>query len=191
MNAEQVHRPCEAETACARIGGDGLELADLVQLVVPPKRERHWAAVRQYCAIVQQSRFGTHTHGIVSPVSVIVPTRSLDQRLSALQRANEVRVGRSRLKKQLAAGTCRIEDLLTETPELALSARIYDLLLAVPKLGRVRVSKLLRHCRISEAKTLAGLTERQRAELLATLRRDKREAPGTAALPERIPSLRT
>lgn len=100
-----------------------------------------------------------------------VPARSLEQRLFALQRANEIRLGRSRLTKKLAAGGCRIDDLLAETPELARGAKVYDLLLAVPKLGRVGVSKLLRHCRISETKTLGGLSERQRAELLASLRR--------------------
>jgi len=107
------------------------------------------------------------------PFSVVVkvPGRSLDQRLSALQRANEIRLGRSQLKKELAAGRRRIEDLLSEPPELAQSAKIYDLLLAVPKLGQVRVSKLLRHCRISEAKTLGGLSDRQRAELIAALHR--------------------
>ena len=100
-----------------------------------------------------------------------MPARSLDQRLAALQRANEVRFGRSQLKKELTAGKRRIEDLLIETPELARSAKAYDLLLAVPKLGRVRVSKLLRRCRISEAKTLGGLSDRQRTELIASLRR--------------------
>ena len=99
------------------------------------------------------------------------PARSLEQRLFALQRANEIRLGRAQLKKELAAGRCRIDDLLVETPALARDAKVYDLLLAVPKLGRARVSKLLRHCRISEAKTLGGLSERQRAELIVALRR--------------------
>jgi hypothetical protein len=89
-------------------------------------------------------------------VGVKVPARSLDQRLPALKRANEIRLGRSELKKALAAGSYRIDDLLAETPELARGAKVYDLLLAVPKLGRVRVFKRLRHCRISEAKCLVA-----------------------------------
>lgn len=63
-----------------------------------------------------------------------------------------MRLGRAQLKKELAAGGRRIEDILVEAPELARGAKVYDLLLAVPKLGRVRVSRLLRHCRISETK---------------------------------------
>jgi hypothetical protein len=102
---------------------------------------------------------------------VTMPARSLDQRLSALQRANETRFARSQLKKELATGICRIDQLLAEVPELARGAKVSELLLAVPKLGRVRVSRLMRQCRISEAKTLAGLSERQRAELIAYLRR--------------------
>jgi hypothetical protein len=69
----------------------------------------------------------------------------------------------------LCAG--RIDEVLVEVPELARGAKVYELLLAVPKLGRVRVSRLLRQYRISEAKTLGGLSERQRAELIACLRR--------------------
>lgn len=104
-------------------------------------------------------------------VGVKVPARSLEQRLVALRRANEVRLARAQLKKQLAAGSRRIEDILVEAPELVRGARVYDLLLAVPKLGRARVSRLLRHCEISETRTLGGLSERQRSELIASLRR--------------------
>ena len=104
-------------------------------------------------------------------VGVKAPARSLDQRLLALRRANEVRLARARLKKELAVGSRRIEDILLEPPELARGAKVHDLLLAVPKLGQVRVSRLLRHCRISETKTLGGLSERQRTELIASLRR--------------------
>ena len=48
---------------------------------------------------------------------------------------------------------------------------MFDLLLAVPKYGRVKVNKILAQCRISPSKTLGGLSERQRAELVALMRR--------------------
>jgi hypothetical protein len=48
---------------------------------------------------------------------------------------------------------------------------VFDLLLAVPKYGRVKVNKILSQCRISPSKTLGGLSERQRRELVALMRR--------------------
>ena len=45
------------------------------------------------------------------------------------------------------------------------------MLLAVPKYGRVKVNKILVHCRISPSKTIGGLSERQRSELVSLLRR--------------------
>ena len=44
-------------------------------------------------------------------------------------------------------------------------------LLAVPKYGRVKVNRILTHCRISPSKTIGGLSERQRNELVSYLRR--------------------
>jgi len=40
----------------------------------------------------------------------------------------------------------------------------------VPRLGRVRAAKLLAQCRISQSKTVDGLSERQRAELVELFR---------------------
>jgi hypothetical protein len=43
--------------------------------------------------------------------------------------------------------------------------------LAVPKMGRVKVDKLLRTCKISPSKTIGGLSERQRNEIVYMLTR--------------------
>jgi hypothetical protein len=48
-------------------------------------------------------------------------------------------------------------------------AKVADLLLALPKYGPVKVNKLLGRCRIAPAKTIGGLTSRQRDELAALL----------------------
>ena len=40
------------------------------------------------------------------------------------------------------------------------------MILAVPKYGRVKANKILTQCRISPSKTIGGLSERQRAELV-------------------------
>jgi hypothetical protein len=48
---------------------------------------------------------------------------------------------------------------------------VRNLLLAVPKIGPVKASRLLTQCGIAHSKTLGGLTERQRRELINILRR--------------------
>ena len=109
--------------------------------------------------------------------SAAAPERSLDQRMDALKRANDIRTARARLKKDLKAGKVQIERLLIEPPEYLGSAKVFDLMLAVPKYGRVKVNRILNQCRISPSKTIGGLSVRQRAELVALLRRERRSSP--------------
>ncbi len=99
------------------------------------------------------------------------PLRSLDQRMEALRRANEIRVRRAQLKKDLKAGRVRVESVLLEPPEYVGTAKVIDILMAVPKFGRVKAARFLNQCRISQSKTVGGLSERQRAELVGLLRR--------------------
>jgi len=99
------------------------------------------------------------------------PERSLVQRMDALQRANEIRTQRAKLKRDLKGGRISIHDLLLQPPEYLETAKVFDMLLAVPKYGRVKVNKVLSQCRISPSKTIGGLSERQRSELVNALRR--------------------
>jgi hypothetical protein len=99
------------------------------------------------------------------------PERSLTQRMDALQRANEIRTRRASLKRELKAGRTQIHGLLLNPPEYLQTAKVFDLLLAVPKYGRVKVNRILTQCRISPSKTIGGLSERQRGELVSYLRR--------------------
>jgi hypothetical protein len=91
--------------------------------------------------------------------------------MKALRRANEIRTARAQLKRDLKAGKMRIEQLLRDPPEYVLSAKAFDMIVAVPKYGRVKANKILTQCRISPSKTIGGLSERQRGELVAFLRR--------------------
>ena len=99
------------------------------------------------------------------------PERSLAQRMDALARANDIRTRRARLKRDLKAGRESIHGLLLDPPEYLETAKVFDLLLAVPKYGRVKVNRILTQCRISPSKTVGGLSERQRNELVSFLRR--------------------
>ena len=91
--------------------------------------------------------------------------------MEALRRANEIRVRRAQLKKDLKAGSARIEEILDDPPEYVGTAKVIDILMAVPKFGRVKAARFLNQCRISQSKTVGGLSERQRAELVGLLRR--------------------
>ncbi|HEV8179098.1 MAG TPA: integration host factor, actinobacterial type [Gaiellaceae bacterium] len=94
------------------------------------------------------------------------PLRSLDQRMDALKRANDVRVRRAKLKKDLKEGKVRIEQILGNPPEYVSTAKVIDILMAVPKFGRVKASRFLNTCKISPSKTVGGLSDRQRGELI-------------------------
>jgi S13-like protein len=94
------------------------------------------------------------------------PVRSLDQRMDALKRANDVRVRRAKLKRDLKDGRVRIESILGNPPGYVETAKVIDILMAVPKFGRVKAARFLNTCRISQSKTVGGLSERQRTELI-------------------------
>ena len=100
-----------------------------------------------------------------------VPERTRIQRMEALESANEIRTRRAQLKRDLKAGRVKIHDVLLEPPEYVETAKVFDILLAVPKYGRVKVNKILQTCRISPSKTIGGLSERQRTELVSMLRK--------------------
>ena len=99
------------------------------------------------------------------------PLRSLDQRMEALKRANDIRVKRARLKRDLKDGRVAIEAVLSDPPEFVSTAKVFDMLLAVPKFGRVKAARFLNVCRISQSKTVGGLSERQRTELIGLFNR--------------------
>jgi hypothetical protein len=106
-----------------------------------------------------------------SPPKSAAPERSLTQRLDALERANEVRTKRAALKRDLKGGRKSIHTLLKDPPDYVETAKVFDMLLAVPKYGRVKVNKLLTTCRISPSKTIGGLSQRQRDELVSLLQK--------------------
>ena len=97
------------------------------------------------------------------------PERSSQQRREALARANGIRTQRARLKRDLKGGRVSIYPYLLEPPDWLETAKVADILMAIPKYGRVKVNKALAQCRISASKTIGGLSPRQRTELVAHL----------------------
>jgi hypothetical protein len=80
-----------------------------------------------------------------------------------------VRRQRAEVKRALRLGEMDIAELLIGPPGFLLSARLSQILLAVPGYGEIGVNRLLKRWRISSLKTIGGLSERQRAELARAL----------------------
>lgn len=104
-------------------------------------------------------------------MTIVAPERSHDQRLAALKVANDVRIVRAQVKRDIKAGDIEAWPLIKDAPTELEKMRVLDLLLAVPKLGRVKARRALVELRISESKTLAGMSDRQRDVLAGWLRR--------------------
>lgn len=91
--------------------------------------------------------------------------------MNALRQANQVRGLRAKLKQDLREGAVRLEQILATGAYYLASAEVFDLLVAVPKIGPVKAAHLLTIARISPSKTVAGLSARQRARLIELLSR--------------------
>src|ERR1700686_2827336 len=130
--------------------------------------------------------------GTTSSSTSTAPERSLNQRMDALARANQIRIERAQLKRDLKSGRRSIHSLLLDPPDYVETAKVFDMLLAVPKYGRVKVNKILQQCRISPRKTSGGRSERWRPGLVSLLRRwaPRRPWRGCSSSPARPASAR-
>lgn len=102
-------------------------------------------------------------------MSATVQPREHQQRDLALERANQIRFARARLRRKVAAGEIPAAQVILEAPAEAQSWEIYDLLSAQWRWGRTRTVNLLSRLRIPERKQLGWMTERQRRELAGML----------------------
>ena len=100
-----------------------------------------------------------------------VPKRSPQQRREALEAGNHVRIQRALLKADLKRGDRSLADLLANPPGYLVSAKVLAVIMALPRYGRMLATGLLESCRINPSKTVGGLSERQRRELLRALQR--------------------
>ena len=101
--------------------------------------------------------------------SSVASTRSPASRMNALRQANHVRSARATLKQDLREGTVRLEQILASPAGYLATAKVFDLLVAVPKIGPAKAAHLLKLAQISPSKTIVALSERQRARLIELL----------------------
>lgn len=87
------------------------------------------------------------------------------QHLTALARANRVRLARAALKRRIASGEASAAEVLLECPWEVETMAVADLLACQRRWGETRCRRFLATSRISETRTVGTLTERQRREL--------------------------
>jgi hypothetical protein len=83
-----------------------------------------------------------------------------EQRLSALDLANRVRLGGSEVRREVAAGVLSVSDALDDPR--AQGMPIGRLLLAQPRWGQQKAGRLLKQLTIWPQRPVRDLTDRQR-----------------------------
>jgi hypothetical protein len=95
--------------------------------------------------------------------------RGTAQCMEALARANEVRLARAALKRDISAGRRSVTEVIMDSPWEANSMSLSELLCSQRRWGRARSRKLLASAALGEGKKVGSLTERQRRVLSAAL----------------------
>ena len=91
------------------------------------------------------------------------------QHLKALERANEVRLARAAMKRQVAAGERSAAEVIIDSPWEAESMSVSELLMSQRRWGRTRCRRVLLSLGLPENKQIGTMTERQRIALAAML----------------------
>jgi hypothetical protein len=107
---------------------------------------------------------------VVEPRTETEPgQRGTAQCMEALARANQVRLARAALKRDIGAGRRSVTEVVIESPWEAESMSLSELLCSQRRWGRARSRKLLSSIALSEGKRVGTLTDRQRRLLVAAL----------------------
>lgn len=89
--------------------------------------------------------------------------------MEALDVADGIRFARAQLKRELKAGTADITEVLDGSPDFLRTMHVYDLIRALPSVGKVKASAILRRESISPVKAIGELSPRQRRVLIIAL----------------------
>jgi hypothetical protein len=95
---------------------------------------------------------------------------TVESRMAHLERANEIRLARAGLKREIACGDRTAASVLLDEPRPeAKTWTVGEMLCAQSRWGETRARKFLSRHQISETKPLGMLTERQRKVLAYAL----------------------
>jgi hypothetical protein len=98
------------------------------------------------------------------------------QRLTALEKANRVRIARAEMKRELGElpaveSVARAADLIESECDLVMGTKLSELMLSCSRFGAITLGSLCRHVGLTSAdRRISSLTDRQRREIVMALR---------------------
>lgn len=99
-----------------------------------------------------------------------LPHLTREEKLSALQKAQEMRSKRAELRARLKKGTITLREVLESADdEVIAKMRVSYLIQSLPQVGKVTSKKIMDEIRINENRRVQGLGKRQIDELLKKL----------------------
>jgi len=99
-----------------------------------------------------------------------LPQLTRDEKLSALQKAQEMRSKRAELRAKLKKGELTLKDILeSANDEVIAKMRVSYLIQSLPQVGKVTSKKIMDEIGINENRRVQGLGKRQIDELLKKL----------------------
>ena len=101
------------------------------------------------------------------------PQLSSEQRQAASQLAVANRRRRADIKRALKSGDLTLAEVfvIADTEDCVAQMRASDLIAAIPAIGEVKASRIMRQAQIAATRRIRGLGARQRSELLKALAR--------------------
>ena len=99
-----------------------------------------------------------------------LPQLTREQKLSALQKAQEMRSKRAQLREQLKRGELTLKEVLERADdEVIAKMRVSYLIQSLPQVGKVTSKRIMDEIGINENRRVQGLGKRQVSELLKKL----------------------
>jgi len=99
-----------------------------------------------------------------------LPPMSDEQRALALEKASAARRQRAEIKALLKTGSLTLAEVLdrAETDDIVAGTKVYPLLASMPRMGKIKATRLMEELGIPDNRKIRGLGPRQRESLLDT-----------------------
>lgn len=100
-----------------------------------------------------------------------LPPMSDEQRTRALEKAAAARRQRAEIKALLKTGSLTLAEVfeLAETDDIVAGTKVYPLLASLPRMGKIKATRLMDELGIPENRKIRGLGSRQRENLLESV----------------------